>query len=158
MTEIQKFAPCHVRAAAEIERLSFSSPWSEESLVLLCGGYGNGFALLCDGRLAAYAGMTSVLDEGEIVTVATHPDLRRRGYAREVLLRLIGYAQEQGITTLTLEVRESNAAAQALYSSLGFVTVGKRRGFYSDPREDALIMNRYSGGVSDVDTDRLERV
>lgn len=144
--EIVKFAPRHVSAAAEIERLCFSEPWSEQSLALpATGEYGCGMACEVDGTLAAYACMVSVLDEGEIVNVATHPDYRRRGYARAVLDALLEKARLDGIVTLTLEVRESNVAAQALYASLGFEAVGKRKDFYSKPRENAIIMLRTEG-------------
>ena len=144
--EIVKFAPRHISAAAEIEQMCFSEPWSEQSLALpATGEYGCGMACEVDGKLAAYACMVSVLDEGEIVNVATHPDYRRCGYARAVLLALLEKARLDGIVTLTLEVRESNAAAQALYSSLGFGVVGKRKDFYSKPREDAIIMLRTEG-------------
>lgn len=141
MMEIVEFAPRHVSAAAEIEKLCFSEPWSEESLALpATGEYGWGMACEVDGVLVAYACMVSVLDEGEIVNVATHPDYRRRGYARAVLGALLEEAQNDGIETISLEVRESNLAAQALYASFNFIPVGKRKDFYSKPREDAIIM------------------
>ena len=144
--EIVSFSPRHVRAAAEIERLCFSEPWIEDSLALpATGEYGCGMACEVDGVLVAYACMVSVLDEGEIVNVATHPDHRRRGYARAVLAALLERARQAGVVTLTLEVRESNLAAQALYESFGFRTVGKRKDFYSRPREDAIIMLRTEG-------------
>jgi len=144
--DIVKFAPRHVSAAAEIEKLCFSEPWSEESLALpATGEYGCGMACEVDGSLVAYACMVSVLDEGEIVNVATHPDYRRCGYARAVLGALLEMARRDGIMTLSLEVRESNEAAQALYSSFGFIPVGKRKDFYSKPREDAIIMLRTEG-------------
>lgn len=141
--QLIKFAPEHVSAAAEIEKLCFSEPWSEASLMMLAeGGYGTGIACVEDGTLVAYAGMVSVLDEGEIVNVATHPDYRRRGYARAVIDAILTLARERGVVALTLEVRESNVAARALYESAGFSTVGMRAGFYSHPREDAVIMTR----------------
>lgn len=141
--KLVKFAPEHVSEAAEIEKLCFSEPWSEQSLMLLAKGeYGTGIACVEDGKLVAYAGMVSVLDEGEIVNVATHPDYRRRGYGRAVIDEILRLAREREIVTLTLEVRASNAAAQALYTSVGFRAVGTRAGFYSHPREDAVIMTR----------------
>ena len=144
--EIVKFAPCHVPQVAAIERMCFSDPWSEESLATTASGeYGCGMVGLVDGAVVAYACMVSVLDEGEIVNVATHPDHRRHGYAREVLSALLELAREQGIVTLTLEVRVSNHGAQALYRSLGFEDVGTRRDFYTHPREDAIIMLRTEG-------------
>lgn len=140
--EIVSFSAGHVKEAAEIERLCFSDPWSERGLMMLADGRGVAFACVEQGRLAAYAGMICVLDEGEIVNVATHPDFRRRGYARAALRRLIKYADDNGIVTLALEVRESNAPAVALYGSEGFFAAGKRKNFYSRPVEDAIIMIR----------------
>lgn len=146
---IIRFSYDHVKAAAEIEKLCFSEPWSENGLRLLCGepygaGHGVGFAAVENGKLMAYAGMVVILDEGELVTVATHPDARRRGLARQVLSALFAYAEENGITNISLEVRQSNTAARRLYESEGFAKVGKRAGFYSNPREDAIIMIRNS--------------
>ena len=141
--QLVKFASEHVREAAEIEKLCFSDPWSEASLMMLAeGGYGTGIACVEDGTLVAYAGMVSVLDEGEIVNVATHPAYRRRGYARAVLDAILILARERGVERLALEVRESNVAARTLYESLGFCAVGKITGFYSHPKEDAVIMTR----------------
>lgn len=144
--QVVDFALRHVREAAEIERLCFSEPWSEQSLAMLAeGGYGCGVALEVDGATVAYAGMVSVLDEGEIVNVATHPSYRRRGYGRAIMTALLERARDRGVRRLTLEVRLSNAAAQALYASFGFEIVGRRADFYSHPREDAIIMLRTEG-------------
>lgn len=141
---IVDFSPCHCAAAARIERACFSEPWSAEGLSMFVREGGMGVACVEGDRLLGYACMTYVLDEGEIVTVATHPDCRRRGIASLVLGRLCDNAAARGIVTLTLEVRESNVAARALYESHGFCTVGRRRGFYSLPREDAVVMQRTS--------------
>ena len=74
--QLVKFAPEHVSAAAEIEKLCFSDPWSEASLMMLAeGGYGTGIACIEDGVLVAYVGMVSVLDEGEINGIGTHNEL-----------------------------------------------------------------------------------
>lgn len=144
---IEIFDKKHIPAVAEIERLCFSSPWSEDGLELLAGEGGLGVVCVgADGATVAYAGMTTVLDEGEIVTVATHPACRRQGYARQALRALCCVAAERGILTLTLEVRASNSAARALYESEGFCTVGLRRGFYSLPREDAVVMQKENRG------------
>ena len=144
--EIVRFSPCHVSEVAQIEKMCFSDPWSEESLAMpATGEYGCGMVCLVDGAVVAYACMVSVLDEGQIVNVATHPDHRRHGYARQVLLALLELARERGIVILTLEVRASNYGAQALYRSLDFEPVGTRRDFYTHPREDAIIMLRTEG-------------
>lgn len=144
---LEIFEAKHIPAVAEIERLCFSEPWSEQGLTLLLNP--DGLGVVCvgqDGAAVAYACMTTVLDEGEIVTVATHPEHRRCGYARLALRTLCREAAERGIVTLTLEVRESNGAARALYESEGFATVGLRRGFYSRPRENAVVMQKQNRG------------
>ena len=125
---------------AELERVCFAEPWSESSLELLLGDSGVGFALTANGELAAYVGMVSVLDEGQITNVATFPKYRRQGYGRTVMEALERYARERGIVLMSLEVRESNSGAIALYESLGWRSVGRRKNFYRHPVEDALVM------------------
>ena len=133
--------PEHLSQAAELESLCFSDPWSEDALKILtqAGGVG-AIALTDNGRAVGYGGMLTVLDEGQITNIAVHPDFRRQGLAREVTGALIEYSKSNGICSVSLEVRESNCAAIALYEGLGFLAVGKRPRFYSDPAEDALLM------------------
>ena len=135
--ELVSFTEALIPAAAEAERLCFSMPWSCESLRMLTCGNGCGVALLCDGQLAAYGGMLCVLDEADVANIATLPQFRRRGYARKIMSALYDEAKKRGITRLTLEVRESNAAARALYISEGFTVSGVRPGYYFKPREAA---------------------
>ncbi|HOA85405.1 MAG: ribosomal protein S18-alanine N-acetyltransferase [Clostridiales bacterium] len=142
MMEIVRFGPEHVSEAAHIETLCFSDPWSEAGLEFLTSKRAVSYACMVDGKLAAYAGMLCVLDEGQILNVATHPDYRRRGYARALLGALIDYADSHGIVTLLLEVRESNTPAISLYRSAGFVAVGYRPRYYRKPVEAAVIMVR----------------
>ena len=140
MTQIEIICKEHLCAVAEIEELCFSEPWSEESLQLLTREGGAGFVALVDGKVAAYGGMLCVLDEGQITNIATHPDFRRRGLARAVVGALAKYARENGITSIFLEVRESNAAARSLYKQCGFEEIGSRKRFYRAPVEDAVLM------------------
>jgi len=132
----------HLGEVAELERLCFSEPWSEKSLELLLSDAAIGFVCLRDGHVIAYGGMLWAPDEGQITNVAVHPDARRCGCARAILAALTEAARSHDAAQIALEVRESNLAAIALYKQDGYLTVGKRKHFYRDPREDALIMIR----------------
>lgn len=140
MREIRLLGASDLAAVAEIEKLCFSEPWSEKSLELLLKDGNFGVVATEDGRVAAYVGVISVPPEGEITNVATHPDFRRRGFASDVLEFLKKEAVERGIDSLYLEVRRSNASARALYEKTGFSVIGERKGFYSNPKEDAVLM------------------
>ena len=132
----------HLDQLEEIETLCFSDPWSRRLLSELLEN--EAAATLAavgeDGTVLGYASIQVVLDEGYINNVAVRPDCRRRGIAKALLETLQRQGAARGLSLLTLEVRESNRGARALYSGLGFAEVGLRRGYYFHPREDAIIM------------------
>ena len=130
----------HLSGVAKIEQECFSQPWSEKALEILLSDNAVAVVAVLDGEAVAYAGMTSVLDEGQITNVATLPSYRRRGFSRAVLEELIARAGEKGISSIFLEARVSNTPALSLYRSLGFCVIGMRRRFYSAPVEDAVLM------------------
>ena len=133
----------HLSAVAQLEQLCFAEPWSERSLQLLCQANGKGVVILSeedDTCALAYAGLTHVLDEASVTNIAVHPEFRRQGLGRAVTEALIKQAEQLCVCSLYLEVRPSNAAAIALYDSLGFERMGSRPGFYRFPTEDALVM------------------
>ena len=101
------------------------------------------------GRVLAYGGMLTVLDEGQITNIATHPDHRRRGLGEAVVRALIEYGEQNGINFISLEVRESNHGAIALYEKLGFVKAGIRKNFYSAPCENGIVMIRNMGDAAE---------
>ena len=140
--EIVRLDSEHIPDVAGIEMLCFSSPWSEKSLELLTGDGGVGFVAVCEGQIAAYGGMMTVLDEGQVTNIATHPDFRRRGAAKRVVEALADYGRANGIESIYLEVRKSNNAAISLYEVCGFFAIGERKKFYSNPTEDAVIMKK----------------
>lgn len=144
-------APAHLGDVAEIERQCFFSPWSEAALALLCTDAGFGAVATEDGRAVAYAGALAAADEGQITNVATLPAYRRRGYAAAVLDALFEAAAARGLSSLVLEVRESNIAARALYETFGFRTVGRRPHFYTHPAEAALILRADVGETKRTD-------
>jgi len=136
------FDESHINDAARAEKLCFSVPWSEESLKMLTREPFFGLVALVDGKFAAYGGMMCVLDEAQMLNVATLPEYRRRGLAREILAGLYAEARARGAVTMTLEVRESNAAARELYKNEGFYEIGMRPNYYQDPREAAILMEK----------------
>jgi len=93
-----------------------------------------------DAPVVGYAGFWVMVDEAHISTLATHPQWRRQGVAELLLVAMSERAAEIGLCAITLEVRVSNLSAQALYQKYGFQVVGRRPQYYSDNREDALIM------------------
>ena len=140
--QIRALMEADVPAVHEIERLCFPMPWSEASILhdLTENPAARWLALLEDGRLAAYAGMWLIIDEAHVTNVAVHPDFRRRGYGEKILRALMDLARDTCMGLITLEVRRSNEAAQALYHKAGFLDVGYRKRYYEDNKEDALIM------------------
>ena len=138
--EILFLTEAHLAEVAALERLCFSEPWSENSLRMLTETGGVGFVALSDGHVMAYGGMTTVLDEGAVTNIATHPSARRQGLGRAVTEALLTYARDHGIRAVFLEVRESNEAAIRLYGALGFRACGVRKNFYRQPTESAIQM------------------
>ena len=127
----------------EIENSVFSVPWPEDFMRShLEGECYTVFAALYGGRTVGYLSLMSVLDEGEIQNVAVAPDARRRGIGRALLAEAVAVSLRRGIKYLYLDVRESNESARALYRSQGFADIGRRRGYYDEPDEDAILMSR----------------
>ncbi len=130
---------------ARLEAACFAHPRSEATLLGEIGQPERYLLVTAKqaGELLGYAGLEYVLDEGYLTDVAVFPAVRRQGVGRSLLLELDQRGRELGLSFLTLEVREGNAAAIALYRSLGYEEAGRRRGFYTAPREDALLMTKY---------------
>ena len=141
--EIRKMTAREVPQVAELEKLCFAMPWSEKSVA---GELDNPLALwlvaMEGDRLAGYVGSQTVMDETDMMNLAVAPQFRRQGVGEALVNALTASLKELGSRCLTLEVRDSNEAARALYGKLGFAEVGRRRGYYRDPREDALIMRK----------------
>ena len=139
--------PAHLNGAAELEKLCFRSPWSASSLELLTNdGIGVGYVLTlptapdAEPTVVAYGGMLITVDEGQITNVAVHPDHRRKGFGDAIVRSLLRHAKDERLESVSLEVRASNTAAIALYKRAGFIEAGRRKGFYTKPTEDALVM------------------
>lgn len=132
---------CHVAQVAQLEKQCFSMPWSENAIA---GELTNPLSLwmvaVDNGRVAGYVGSQSVMGEADMMNLAVHPEYRRQGVGSTLVQRLVAMLSDNKVGSLTLEVRASNEGAIALYSGLGFMQVGRRPNYYTNPREDALIL------------------
>ena len=131
-----------VDAVHEIERLSFRTPWPAYAFEQELRGNRLARYLVArsEERVVGFAGIWMMVDEAHITTFGVHPDWRRQAIGRQLLLNLAEVSIALGARRMTLEVRESNVVAQALYRAFGFDTVGRRRAYYTDDGEDALVM------------------
>lgn len=141
--ELIPMNPSHVAQVAALERVCFTDPWSEASVA---GELANELSLwlvAVEGEtVLGYVGSQTVLDSTDILNVAVSPDHQGCGIGRALLTELEQRLRQQGVTEVLLEVRPSNAPAIALYTSLGFIQVGRRPNYYLNPREDALILKK----------------
>ena len=127
----------------KIERELFSPPWTREGFFTYLTHKDAMFLVVEEkGEILAYCGLLMVLDEGDITNVAVRPDRQREGIGHFLMDSLIRLAQEQGVTTIHLEVRVGNDTAIRLYERMGFTRDGIRKQYYTDPVEDALLMKR----------------
>ena len=140
--EIVAATRADIDAVAALEVVAFADPWMRRAFEAALNERHARFriARFADGTLAGYLIAWCVLDEGEIANLAVVPTARRRGIARALLDAIVAEARESGIARLFLEVRESNAAARALYASLGFVPIAQRARYYRKPVEDAIVL------------------
>lgn len=140
---IRKMVERDLEEVCQIERETFSDPWSKASFLETLSDENNHYlVVIIDGSVAGYCGYCGVCGEGYIYNVAVKPTFRRQGIGQRMLEELIKQAESRGITSLTLEVRKSNYPAINLYKKLGFVEAGIRKDFYTKPIEDAVIMWR----------------
>ena len=140
---ITKMAQCHVSQIADLERLCFNDPWSENSIASELNNKLSHWLVALDGeKVIAYVGSQTVLGETDMMNIAVHPDYRKRGIATELIQELINALNERNSHSLMLEVRESNDPAKELYLKMGFELVGIRKNYYRNPKENALILRK----------------
>ena len=138
--EIHPMTKSDIAGVAAIEKGCFVHPWSEQSLSEeLDNDTARFFVAILDGMAVGYIGANNISGEVYVTNVAVLPEHRKKGIAKALLTKLIAQCKSENAAFLTLEVRESNAPAIALYQSFGFTERGQRKRFYSDPEEDALI-------------------
>lgn len=131
-----------MRAIHAIETASFGDPWSEHSFrSMIMIERVRATVAERDGTLVGYCIAWMLGDEAELANLAVAPGARRGGVGAALLDDLLA-ALDPDDVTVYLEVRDSNASAQALYRSRGFTACGRRKGYYARPKEDAVIMRR----------------
>jgi ribosomal-protein-alanine N-acetyltransferase len=131
-----------VDAVVKVEQETFTTPWSRAAFEAETSDNELAYYLVVDdsGTIAGYAGMWLIIDEAHVTNIAMLAAYRGAGLGEKLVRALMELARERGAVSMTLEVRVSNEKAQSLYAKLGFVPRGKRRNYYTDNREDALIM------------------
>lgn len=141
MIQFRRMQSSDVDEIAAIEEMTFAMPWSRkdfwaeavnENAIYIVG--------TVDSKVVAYAGVWISFEEAQVTNVAVHPDYRGQGIGTKLFTKLIEEVKARGVTAITLEVRPSNEAAIKLYESFGLKSVGRRKGYYLDNGEDALIM------------------
>ena len=140
---IKAFEKRHAAEAAVLEKLCFSDPWSEKAFLDSIENPFSHFLVFEEDKVLGYIGLYAVSGEGSITNVAVHPEKRGLGIGEALVRKMTKLGEALSLEFITLEVRESNTPARRLYEKCGFKDVGMRRGFYSKPREDAVIMNYY---------------
>jgi len=151
--DIRPLALGDLNSIEQIERRSYPTPWSRS---MFAGELAKP-ASLClgafeDDRLAGYLIISRYVDAWHVMNIAVAPQFRRRGIATALLQKLFEQTEDGSRRGYTLEVRVSNAGAIKLYERLGFTARGTRRGYYTDNREDALIMWRDPASLHDVES------
>lgn len=127
-----------------IETECFSHPWSKQSLEEELDNETSLFLVAKEeNEVIGYIGMSIVIDEGYIFNVAVRESYRNKGVATALINELVTYGKKNNFSFITLEVRESNQPAISLYSKFGFIKAGERKDYYSNPKENAILMTKY---------------
>ncbi len=145
MIEIKYANKEHLPDIFHIEQECFKIPWSNKDLEkdILENKMSIYIVALYDGKVVGYAGMWHVITEGHITNIAVLEEYRNKGIGTKFLYKFDEIAKEKEMIGLTLEVRVNNLNAQKLYLKHGYKVEGMRKNYYSDTKEDALIMWKY---------------
>lgn len=134
----------HIEQLEQIEQACFSMPWTREQLESQLPDSCHVFITAESGEaVLGYVGMMYIINEGYISNVAVAPEYRRQGIADALIDELMGRAAALNLAFVTLEARQSNSPAIALYKKHGFVPVGVRKNYYELPKEDAVLMTKF---------------
>jgi len=154
--EIRRMTLDDIPAVIELDSLSFTLPWPERSFrfELTDNPASRCWVVEQDGKVLGMIVAWMLVDEAHIATIATHPEHRRYGIARKLLMYALRYMSKEGAVTSFLEVRESNSAAQEMYRKFGYEEVGRRKRYYKDTNEDAILMTL--NGLEGFKVEKLE--
>ncbi len=152
MVKISPMSLKHLTRVMQIERESFSDPWSQTSFIseLSDNSYASYFIAIYQDMIVGYIGGWLVTDELHITNLAVDKKFRGLGIGQQLIDGIIEYSKDRGINRATLEVRASNNSAMNLYRKKGFTSVGYRPNYYTNNKEDAMIMwKEIKGEVED---------
>ncbi len=142
--KIEKMTSGHLDDVYIIETECFSHPWSKQSLEEELNNETSLFLVAKEeNEVIGYIGMSIVIDEGYIFNVAVRESYRNKGVATALINELVTYGKKNNFSFITLEVRESNLPAISLYSKFGFIKAGERKNYYSNPKENAILLTKY---------------
>ena len=142
--KIEKMTKEHLDSVYIIETECFSHPWSKQSLENELNNDTSLFWVATENNdVIGYIGMSVVIDEGYIFNVAVSETYRKKGVGSALINEIVTYGKKNNLCFITLEVRESNINAQSLYSKFGFIKVGERKNYYSEPKENAILLTKY---------------
>ena len=140
---IRKMTLEDMPAVIELDQISFSLPWPERSFrfELTDNPASRCWVAELDGKVVGMIVVWLIVDEAHVATLATHPEFRRQGIGQRLLSHALRDLIQEGARRSFLEVRESNLAAQEMYRKFGYEETGRRRRYYRDNDEDAILMN-----------------
>ena len=152
---IRKMTLEDIPAIVELDQKSFSLPWPERSFrfEIADNPASRCWVTELDGKVVGMIVVWLIVDEAHVATLATHPDFRRQGIAQRLLSHALRTLIDEGAHSSFLEVRESNVAAQEMYRKFGYEETGRRRRYYKDNDEDAILMNLDSLNVERLPLD-----
>lgn len=137
----RRLSAADAETVAQLEKECFTLPWTlDQCRAALTQKTFGAFGLFDGATLVGYISVYHVAQEMEIVNLAVAAPWRRQGLGRRILRLLLQVAHKMGMQSVSLEVRQGNAAAISLYQSVGFRRVGRRKAYYPDTGEDGLIM------------------
>jgi len=139
---IRKMTAEDIPPVVELDKMSFSLPWPESSFrfELTDNPASHCWVAEIDGRIVGMIVAWLLVDAAHIATIATHPNFRRQGIAKMLLSHALHYLTDEGAQNSFLEVRESNIVAQEMYRKFGYEEAGRRKRYYRDNDEDAILM------------------